>query len=266
MQKSRYVADVHHLRLMSLLNELVRDRGNKGAARVLGIDRRTVAASVRSGFLSGRTREALERALVEGDGASESRERRDLEELCRRVGAFEEEMRGAVEAVRGDVETMGKEHARTTHLVERLIGHVGVAGDGGSGVFAPGGRGRSDAMIESRREYPELVTREPAQDDEEVYGDAWPLVNEWRTLELRREVGTKLDRAWTRERIMELEIAMIDEQGLTLPPEDSPMHPSEKRVHLGWRRRALDDLRRERKWQEVWSRVRRVLTFGLWKE
>ena len=38
MQKSRYVADVHHLRLMSLLNELVRDRGNKGAARVLGID------------------------------------------------------------------------------------------------------------------------------------------------------------------------------------------------------------------------------------
>ncbi|MCY4530373.1 MAG: hypothetical protein OXD46_15245 [Chloroflexi bacterium] len=121
-------------------------------------------------------------------------------------------------------------------------------------------------MIESRREYPELVTREPAQDDEEVYGDAWPLVGEWRTLELRREVGTKLDRARTRERIMELEIELIDEQGLTLPPATSPTHPSERESHLGWRRRALDDLRRERKGQEVWSRVRRVLSLGLWKE
>ena len=36
--------------------------------------------------------------------------------------------------------------------------------------------------------------------------------------ELRREVGTKLDRSRTREPIMELEIAMIDECGLTLPP------------------------------------------------
>lgn len=266
MQESRYVADVHHLRLMSLLNELVRDRGNKGAARVLGIDRRTVAASVRSGFLSGRTREALERALVEGDGASKSPERRDLDELCRRVESLEEEMRGAVEAVRGDVETLGKEHARTTRLVERLIGHVGVTGDGGGGVLAPGERGRSDVIIESRREYPELVTREPAQDDEEVYGDAWPLVNEWRTLELRRQVGTKLDRARTRERIMELETAMIEDHSLTLPPEDSPMHPSEKRVHLGWRMKTLDDLRRERTKLEFLGRARRVLTFGLWKE
>ncbi len=266
MQKSRYVADVHHLRLMSLLNELVRDRGNKGAARVLGIDRRTVAASVRSGFLSRRAREALERALVEGDGTSESWERRDLEELRRRMEAFEEEMRGAVEAVRGDVETLGKEHARTTRLVERLVGHAGVARDDKRDALAPDIRGRRDAMIESSREYPELVTREPAQDDEEVYGDAWPLVNEWRKSELRREVGTKLDRARTRERIMELEIAMIDEQGLTLPPANSPMHPSEKSSYLDWRRRALDDLRRERKGLEILSRVRWFLTFGLWKE
>ncbi len=62
VQKSRNVADVHHLRLMSLLSELVRKRGTKGAARVLGIDRRTVATSVRAGVLSGRVREALERA------------------------------------------------------------------------------------------------------------------------------------------------------------------------------------------------------------
>ena len=68
MQKSRNVADVHHLRLMSLLSELVSRRGNKGAARVPGLDRRTVAASLRGGVLSRTVRQALERALVEGDG------------------------------------------------------------------------------------------------------------------------------------------------------------------------------------------------------
>ncbi len=266
MHESALVVDVHHLRLMSLLNELVREKGNKGAARVLGIDRRTVAASVRSGVLSGRAREALERALVEGDGTSESRERRDQEELRRRLEAFEEKMRGAVEAVRGDIQTLGKEHARTTRLVERLIRHVGVTRDDGSDALAPGGRGRRGTVIESRRAHPELVTRKPAQDDEEAYADAWTLVDEWRTLELRREVGTKLDRALTKGRNMEFEIAITDEQGLTLPPASSPMYPSERETHLGWRRRALKDLRWERKGQEVWSRVRRVLSLGLRKE
>ena len=33
-----------------------------------------------------------------------------------------------------------------------------------------------------RREYPDLVTLEPALDDEEIFGDAWPLVVEWREL------------------------------------------------------------------------------------
>ncbi len=81
---------------------------------------------------------------------------------------------------------------------------------------------------------------------------------------LQREVGGKLDRTRTRERIME--IAMIDEEDLTLPPEDAPMHPSEKRVHLGWRMRTPDDLRKERARLELLGKVRRLLTFGLWAE
>ena len=259
MQKSRYVEDVHHLRLMSLLNEMVRDKGYKGAARALGIDRRTVARSVGAGVLSRRTREALERALVEGDGTLESRLRRELEELRRRMESFEEEMRG-------NVETLSREHARTRRLVERVVRHVGVARGGKSGALAPGGRGRRDEMVESRREYPELVTREPADDDEEVYAEAWPLVYEWRRLELRREMGTKLDRAFTREQIMALEIWMIKDHGLTLPPATSPMHPSEREGHLDWRRRAFEDLRWERAKLEVLGRVRRFLPSGLWKE
>lgn len=90
-----------------------------------------------------------------------------------------------------------------------------------------GTRRRRVVTSEARREYPDLVIREPTSDDEKVYGNAWPRVNGWRRLELRREVGTKLDRARTREHIMELEIAMIQKRGLTLPPTTSPLHPSE---------------------------------------
>ena len=65
---------------------------------------------------------------------------------------------------------------------------------------------------------------------------------------------------------MELKIEITDEQGLTLPPATSPMHPWEKSSYLDWRRRALEDLRRERVRREVLSRLRRVLSLGLWRE
>lgn len=61
------VADPCNLRLTALLHQLARQRGHKGAAKALGIDRRTVAAGVREG-LSRCVRDALERELVEKDG------------------------------------------------------------------------------------------------------------------------------------------------------------------------------------------------------
>ncbi len=84
---------------MSLLNEMVRDRGYKGAARVLGIDRMTVAASVRSGVLSRRTREALERALQEGMGSAAERQRRRDEKLEGQLKKLTEELRGGLKGL-----------------------------------------------------------------------------------------------------------------------------------------------------------------------
>ena len=59
---------------------------------------------------------------------------------------------------------------------------------------------------------------------------------------------------------------MIDEQGLTLPPSTSHMHPSEKRGYLGWRMKTLDNLRREQGRLEFLGRARRVLTPGVWRD
>ncbi len=60
---SRDVADIYHMRLMALLQELVREKGFKGAARVLEIDPQTVTSSAKAGQLTHRVGGALERAL-----------------------------------------------------------------------------------------------------------------------------------------------------------------------------------------------------------
>ena len=63
IKESGSVEDVHHLRLMALLHELVREKGNRGAAQALGIDPRTVASCMKTGRLSWRVLEALKRGL-----------------------------------------------------------------------------------------------------------------------------------------------------------------------------------------------------------
>ena len=69
MERSRNVEDLHHLRLMALLHELVRERELKGAAEALGLDTRTLTSSMDRGALSGLAQVALERwLLAEGTG------------------------------------------------------------------------------------------------------------------------------------------------------------------------------------------------------
>ena len=49
IEDSKDVENVYHMRLMALLQELVRDKGFKSAARVLELDQRTVAESAKTG-------------------------------------------------------------------------------------------------------------------------------------------------------------------------------------------------------------------------
>lgn len=265
---TRSVEDVHHLRLMALLKDMVRDLGPVEAAGALGIDRKTVWRGLSAGRLSPRLADALERLLLSESVADSARQLERIEALERVVGELEEAMTALGEELRAEIGAL-REHG--SHGAAK-------AGERWSGLDALRRRamaaaahmertgGRRGRRTVERMLDPRVVTRDYAPGDEEVYGEAWPLVDEWRALELRRDAGTRLDRAMTRERIMALEIALIDECGLTLPPGNSPMHMSERETHLGWRRRELDDLRRERVKQEVLRKLRRVLTFGLWRQ
>ena len=87
------VEDVHHLRLMALLHDLVRKKGNRGAASVLGIDPRTVASCTTTGRLSWRVREALERGLQSGAGSAAVRQRERNDALEGRIEELEEKTR-----------------------------------------------------------------------------------------------------------------------------------------------------------------------------
>ncbi|MCY4615168.1 MAG: hypothetical protein OXC71_02070 [Chloroflexi bacterium] len=107
------------------------------------------------------------------------------------------------------------------------------------------------------------MTVEPAGDDAEVYGAAWPLVEEWRWMrEAHPEQGRGVRWLETEARILALELAMLDEHGLTLPPETQPLRGFARKGQTTWRRTALHDARRAL----AWARVRRVLTLGLWRK
>ena len=273
IEDSRDVENVYHLRLMALLQEQVRDRGYKGAAQALEIDQKTLAESARTGVLTRRVRQALERALQEGVGSAAARQRERNDRLESRVQQLEEER-----------DALGREVLRRLSAVEGQVGGsrgddaraAGQPGVGAGPVQADTGQSRAEAVgaatnppsrPSKRREYPDLATRDSAGDDDEVFGGAWPLVVEWRELkDAHPNEGNSLEWLAEEERLLEVELALLEEHGMTLPPEKQPLRGFARSGQVNWRRTALQDTRKARARREFWHRVRRWLTLGLrWK-
>ncbi|MDE0312509.1 MAG: hypothetical protein OXI52_09620 [Caldilineaceae bacterium] len=266
IEDSRDVENMYHMRLMTLLQELVRERGYKGAARVLEIDQRTVAESARTGRLSRRMREALERALQEGVGSAAARQRERNDKLEERVEALESGM-----------EALGKEARRRLSRVEAKVDALGRddnvntdttgAGHAGAGPSQEGddagsvSEGSPASKSSMRREYPDLVTLEPADDDEEVFGDAWSLIVRWRELkESHPNEGRGFEWLVERESLLEVELALLEEHGMTLPPEKQPLHGLDRSGQVSWRRKALFDTKKALARREIVGRVVGFLT------
>ena len=279
-EKSRSIEDLQHLRLTVLLEELVRDQGIMRAAGELNVDHRTLTAGLESGRLSRRLRGALEKALLEGGGspAQEQRERNDelagrVERLEGQVNEMGEEMSRGLAAVQDEVKELRNEHGDAVQRVESRLAKVEGSGgdaeeeetgDGAAGPPAPVNMGRRSTG-RLRREFPELATLEPAEDDEEVFGDAWALIREWRELkETHPSRGRGLEWLRRQERLLTVELALLEEHGLTLPPETYPLRGLDRGAQVNWRHKALVDTQRARGKREILHRARRVLTFGLW--
>ena len=270
-EKSRSIEDLQHLRLTVLLEELVRDKGIMRAAGELNVDHRTLTSGLETGRLSRRLRGALEKALLEGGGspAQEQRERNDelvgrVEKLEGQVNDMGEEMSRGLAAVQDEVKALGNEQGEALQRVESLLAKV--EGSGGNaeeeGESGDGGK-PPQRKTKLRREFPELVTLEPAADDEEVFGVAWPLVQEWRELkETHPSRGRGLEWLRRQERLLAVELALLEEHGLTLPPETYPLKGLDRGAQVNWRHKALFDTQKARGKREI---LRRVLILGRWR-
>ena len=270
VEKGRSVRDMHHLRLMSLLQELERDNGRKKAAEVLGVDRRTLDASLDEGVLTRRIRGALEKALQSGVGsaAAEQRDRNDrladrLEDL---EGGFEElgkEIRENNRASEDRDRAIREEMAQGFRQREREQAERRTAGDAGDEAKANDAGPQPRRRATLRREYPDLVTLEPAEDDEDVFGEVWPLIVEWRELKaVHPDAGKSLSWLRTEERFLALELTLLEGHGLTLPPATFPLRGFDRNGQVNWRKTALSDTRRALRKREFLH----TLTFGvLWK-
>ena len=260
-------------RLRGFLRELVREEGRMEAAELLGVNYKTLARAENTGEITGRMGDALERLSSAGDNP-------DVMQLKESVGGIEKRM----VALESGVETLTKE-------LRDGLGELRTAGVGSSNAEGgdeestqakeagekEAGRSETGASLpvaglrpkkpyRERRKEPEVVTVEPADDDREVFGDAWPLIEEWRSLRADHpNQGSSLSWLTTHERLLVLELAMLDEHGLTLPPEKQALRGFGRRGQTSWRWTALADTRRALARRQLLHWLRRKLTFGLWR-
>ena len=244
-ESSRSLDSLRHMRLMALLRDMIEAEGKVQTAAALGVNYRTLVRHEETGRLTDRMADALER-----------------------VSALERELRGGLEAVVGEVKAFREEHARSMRHVERRLVRLEA---GRSESETPSPTGAETEPTKRRyvrpRTYPQLVTPEAEPDEDLVYGDAAPVIVEWRRVRAEfLKTRATLDRTEVQEPMLELEIALVGEHGLTLPPASFPWDEFDRRDKVWERTQDLKRVRAERNRALLRRWLRRVLTFGLWRK
>ena len=271
--EGRDVEKLRRLRLNGFLRELVRQEGRMEAVQLLGVSYRTLVRAEESGQLTGRMSDALERLLGTVDDLEVALQRERVEALEGRVAGLEggmQELRDGLEETRAAMAGGASQDTEEEQAEAGAAETQGTGDDEGAGRWetrpAPPVAGLcSSRRARLRRPDPEIVTVEPAEDDAEVYGAAWTLVEEWRALRAGHpNRGRSLSWLVAEERQLTLELAMLEEHGLTLPPGTQPLRGFGRKGQTSWRWKALHDTRVALRKRELLRWVRRVCTLGLW--
>ena len=241
---------VRQARMNELLKELVEREGRMRASEMLGVNYRTLVMAEESGRITGRMSDALHKLLGSTLDPGLARMEKRVDGLEERVAALEERASKTAGEMQS-AEDNGNELPEALPTVE--------------GLPSPEHPRPSAPPIE-RRTDPTVVTMDPAEDDEQVYGAAWPLVEEWRRLRTghARDDGSL---AWlvAEERLLTLDLTMMEVHGLTLPPETQPLRGFGRRNQTVWRWEALRDTRKALPRRRMLHRLRRILTLGRWR-
>ena len=256
---------LRRLRLSGFLRELVRAEGRMEAAELLGVAYRTLVKAEESGQITGRVGDALERLLGTGDDPEAARLRERVGALEGGMEALAKELRGGLEEIRAAV--AGRDEAQGQGAGQPQAQDREGAGRSETRAAPPVAGLRSEKRVRLPRLDPEVVTGEPADDDAEVYGEAWPLVEEWRSRRAGHpHQGRSLSWLTTEERLLTLELAMLEEHGLTLPPETQALRGFGRKGQINHRWKALADTRVALRKRKLLRWVRTVLTLWLWRK
>ena len=265
--------------LLRWAGDISKARGRVQAARDVGLNYRTLARALDEQTLSRVVREALLAAHRAESTADAEAAGETGDELARRVEAAEAQLADALGALAQERERADALERRLELLEERQAGEPGTKMTAQEPAVerqeqepgtereahAEGSAAGAAALVSGGAHRAGVVTVGPLEGKEDAFREAVALVAEWRRLrsgDARR--GSAVDRARAEERRWELELALIGEHGLALPPETEPLHPSRRDDQLRWRRVTLARVRGQRVRAERLRLLRRVVTLGLW--
>lgn len=269
-EASRSLESLRHMRLTALLHDMVDDGGKVKAARALGVNYRTLSRAVESGTLTDRMADALERHLLLGGGSAAAQQRERVESMEKRLAELERDLGGGLKAAVEEVKAFREEQARYRLHVERRLLRVE---DRMKGLAVSPHAGMEPEPTKQphvpRRRYPQLVTEEAEPDEEQVYCDATPVIVEWREARSKwlalLKSGTALATAEAKIRMLELEIALIEKHELTIPPASYSWGREDRLDQARRRMGRLDEAEEIRRRALLRRWVRRILTFGIWR-
>lgn len=265
--------------LIPSLRALVEELGHGKAAERLGVDRKTLRRILQTGRISPRLADDVQRRLLADRRSEAERQREHLTALEDRVEGLARELHTGIEDVRGTVGALAEELRADLAGIRDEIrrpreGGSGQDADWAAGTAAPpsvkGGPEQvigQPAVQRPWRPYPQLVTAEQEAGEEFVYGEATPVIAEWReaiaALGQARRRPEQLD---AERRVLELEVMLIEEHELTLPPAVYPWDRFDRRDEVWRKRRVLETIRGTRRQALLLRWARRVITLGLWRK
>ena len=278
----------HDMRLMTLLRSMVREKLLKGAAETPGVDPRTVQTSMERGELSDLVRVALERHVLADSDEKAAEQRERIDALERRLDALEMEIRSDPEdgrkAINEECQTFREEQVGASN--QQAKSHPkGVDEDKG----APDENHAKENRALGKRRMPRVLREPRPQRRMRLRGRSTPSWDGGCIPSCcTRSPGPTMSKStarhgpsspsgascgrviptmarvlsWlrTEERIRALEVAMLEEHGLTLPPEKQPLYGLDRRDQLIWRKETLREVRRALAWRIL---LRRILTCGI---
>ena len=267
-----------HERLVQSLREMVETEGRAKVAEALGVSYRTLVRAVDSGRLTARMADALERHLLEVETSAtvplRQRPGDDPEERVEQLEAEVAKLRTRVDTMQAVVGALQEDQARTLRQWERRLARVEarrVPANGSGAASAPSVKGASDGVSERprvkkpSRGYRQLVTVEPEEGEELIYGEAMPAIIEWRAArKTLKWASRRVDKLDAQRSLLELDVRLVEDHELTLPPAVYPWDRADRRDEVWRRKQSLVDLRAERRRAVLWHWVRRALTLGLW--